>query len=405
MKEVLTKHGVKAVMLFIAELNGFKSGTVKAKAHYGLKCWLTSKLHELDYTDYSAQIKANSVITDKERAKLLEEEAKRIEDTNSEAHENIWLERLYTGLDAHFRAGDIVKTTALKYRETLVKLLSRHKDSTFIWDVPIELDASASMIQWMGVLMGDHRLTDMTNVTGNILSDPWAFDGIPRTQFKHAATPMLYGSARACHELWRDKKHNYTINQIELFNKEIASGALGVANALKDFIINNCKPTETMKVDVNGEQFNIECNRYRQIGDTTTKYDIYDSITKRIKTVVHTTTKSIADLEQFRRYFVTLLVHNLDSQVANKVISKVMDKYGWGIDIHDAFIVHPNAALSVRRWYAEELTTVYINRKEILANYFKSIGIGAEAQSELNRLQAMVHPITGTFKANLMALK
>ena len=82
-----------------------------------------------------------------------------------------------------------------------------------------------------------------------------------------------------------------------------------------------------------------------------------------------------------------------------------MDKHGWGIDIHDAFIVHPNAALDVRRWYAAELTHVYNNRATILTNYFKSIGIGNEAKAEWNRLMSMVHPITGTFKANLMALK
>lgn len=405
MKQVLTKHGVKAVMLFIAELNGFKSGTVKAKVHYGVNCWLTSKLHELDYTDYTSTIKANSVITDAERTKQLEEEAKRLEDVNAETHENMWLERLYNGLDNHFNISSIIKTKAITDRDALIYIMNKHVKSTYLWDIPIELDASASMIQWMGVLMGDHRLTDMTNVTGITLSDPWAFEGIPRTQFKHAATPMLYGSSKACHELWQDRKHQYTLQQVELFNKEITSGALGIANMLKEFLINNCKPTERMKVNINDEIFEIECNRYRHIGDTTTKYDIYDSITKRIRTIVHTTTKSVADLDQFRRYFVTLLVHNLDSQVANKVIGKVMTKYGWGIDIHDAFIVHPNAALDVRRWYAAELTHVYNNRSAILTNYFNSIGIGNEAQAEWNRLISMVHPITGTFKANLMALK
>ena len=308
MKQVLTKHGVKAVMLFIAELNGFKSGTVKAKVHYGLTCWLTSKLHELDYTDYTSIIKANSVITEAERTRQLEEEAKRLEDVNAEAHENMWLERLYNGLDNHFNISNIIKTKAITDRDALIYIMHKHAKSTYLWDIPIELDASASMIQWMGVLMGDHRLTDMTNVTGITLSDPWAFEGIPRTQFKHAATPMLYGSSKACHELWQGRKYQYTLQQVELFNKEITSGALGIANMLKEFLINNCKPTERMKVNINDEIFEIECNRYRHIGDTTTKYDIYDSITKRIRTIVHTTTKSVADLDQFRRYFVTLLI-------------------------------------------------------------------------------------------------
>lgn len=98
-------------------------------------------------------------------------------------------------------------------------------------------------------------------------------------------------------------------------------------------------------------------------------------------------------------------MHNLDSQVANKVIGLAMDKYGWAIDIHDAFIVHPNAARDVRRWYANELTHIYNNRHTILADYFASIGIGAEAQAHWNRVMAMVQPVTGAFKANTMALK
>lgn len=98
-------------------------------------------------------------------------------------------------------------------------------------------------------------------------------------------------------------------------------------------------------------------------------------------------------------------MHNLDSQVANSVISKVMDKYNWGIDIHDAFIVHPNAARDVRRWYSQELTNIYNNRHTILANYFKSINIGPEAQAHWDRLTQLVVPVTGAFKANPMALK
>lgn len=308
MKKILDKHGVRAVMLFIAELNGFKSGTVKAKVHFGLQCWLANKLHNLDYTDYSSIIKANNVITDKERATQLKAEADRLEDVNSEAHENIWLERIYDQLDKHFQALPIIKRKALVDREALLLLASRHLESTHQWDVPAELDASASMLQYIGCLTGDIRLLSMTNVAGKTLSDPWSFPGIPRTMFKHAATPLLYGSSKACHELWQSKGHKYTLDQIQLFNQEIATGALGVANAFKEFLIVNCKPTATMTPNIMGEIFTIECNRYRHIGDTTTKYDIFDTITNSIRRISHTTTRKEADLEQFRRYFVTLLI-------------------------------------------------------------------------------------------------
>ena len=380
-KQILNKHGLRAVMLFIAELNGFKSGSVKDKERTGINCWLNSTLHEPDYST---------------------------EEGRAEAHENIWLERLYSSLDKHFQLeafSDAFKQEAINDRDTLIKLLARHDKATHLWDVPIELDASASMIQYIGALLGDRRLLEMTNVIGSTLSDPWAFPGIPRTQFKHAATPLLYGSSRACHELWQSKGHKYTLEQIELFNKELQSGALGLANAFKEFLITNCKPTETMHPHIADEVFEIECNRYRNVGDHMTKYDIFDTITNSVRRITHTTTRKEADLEQFRRYFVTLLIHNLDSQVANKVIKQVMDKFGWGIDIHDAFIVHPNAAKDTRKWYANELTSIYNNRHTILTNYFKSIGIGAEAQAHWDRVMSLVHPIAGAFKANPMALK
>ena len=378
MKKILDKHGIRAVMLFIAELNGFKSGTVKSKAHFGLKCWLSTTLHQPDYS---------------------------AEEGRAEAHENIWLERLYDGLDKHFDVTNLIKSKALTNRDALIYIANRHNKSTFLWDIPLELDASASMLQYIGLLTADSRLLSMTNVIGSTLSDPLAFPGIPRTQFKHAATPMLYGSSKACHELWQAKKHKYTIEQIQAFNTELASGALGVANAFKEFLITNVKPKEFMTPNINGEIFQIECNRYRNVGDHTTKYDIYDTITNSIRCISHTTTRKEADLEQFRRYFVTLLIHNLDSQVANKVIGKVMDKYGWGIDIHDAFIVHPNAARDVRKWYSQELTHIYNNRTRILANYFQSINIGPEAQAHWDKVKSLVQPIQGAFKANPMALK
>lgn len=244
----------------------------------------------------------------------------------------------------------------------------------------------------------------MTNVIGSELSDPWAFDGIPRLQFKHSATPMLYGSSRACHELWQDKGHKYTIEQVQAFNKELATGALGVANQFKEFIINNVKPSEKMTVRIHKEEFEIECNRFRNIGEETTQYDIFDTKDAAIKRITHTNTTKVPDLDQFRRYFVTLLIHNLDSQVADTVIGKIMAKYEWGIDIHDAFVINPEAAEDTRTWYAQELTKIYDNRKEILVNYFTSIGIGAEAQGQWATLKTMIQP-TEEFKVSPMALK
>ncbi|MHB8098051.1 MAG: hypothetical protein ACYDD5_00495 [Sulfuricurvum sp.] len=260
------------------------------------------------------------------------------------------------------------------------------------------------MLAYIGALLGDERLLSMTNAHGTDLTDPWEFPGIPRTQFKHAATPMLYGSSKPCHDLWQAKGHKYTLDQVKAFNAELSSGPLGLANAFKDFLITNCKPQAQMEVHLFNERFTIECNRFRNVGETTKVYAIYDTDNNAIRTIHHTDTVRVPDLEQFRRYFVTLAIHGLDSQVADKVMAKVMAKYSWGMDIHDAFIINPEAAEDTRLWYAAEIDNIYANRKTILANYFTSIGIGPEAQSKWNKVQSMVHPVTD-FVCSPMTLK
>jgi len=374
-RNIATNAGVYAYALFIAELNGFKSGTELAKAQFGIECYQSTVLHDLD---------PNS------------------EDDRAEFHENFWLQRIYNELDNYFdTAIEPIDSRTANYDQ----LLSVTTDNSHKWSTPIEEDASASMLQWMGVLLNDERLMSMTNVIGDTLTDPWNFEGIPRKQFKTAATPMLYGSSKPCHELWSDAKIAYTLEQVQLFNTELSSGALGVANAFKDFLINNCKPTETMQPHIIDEVFTIECNRYKHIGEETKSYQLFDTITNSVRQIYHTDTKKVADLEQFRLYMVTLLVHNIDSQAANYVANKCFDKYNWIIDIHDAFIVCPEAADDVRTWYIEFMSMVHSRREEILANFFKSIGIGAESQAEWDRVKSLIQPMQGEFKPNKMALK
>ena len=257
-----------AIALFIAELIGNKPTTKQLKIDAGYNAWINNELHNLD---------PNS------------------ESDRAEFHENIWLQRLYTELDRAFYC-------------TSYNRDSSKQPIVINWTVPIEADASASMLQWMGCLLGDKRLLSMTNVIGDTLSDPWHFDGIPRKQFKAAATPLLYGSSQATHQLWKDGNFEYTQTQLQLFNNELSNGAFGLANQFKEFIINNVKPKESMLVQIHNEFLEIECNRFKHIGTETIKYDIYDTITDSIRTIEHTTTKSIPDLEQFRRYFVTLLI-------------------------------------------------------------------------------------------------
>jgi len=365
-----------AVFLFIAELTGSfvpGSGTEKDKIECGQKDYIGFNFHELD----------------------LSEEADR-----KDLHENLWLERLYDELDDYF--GIVNDDGTMRW---LAIDLEKYRTESYKWTVPIELDASASMLQYEGLLTGDARLLNMTNVIGDTLEDPWKLKGMPRMMLKKAATPMLYGSSQACHELWQSNGISYTKDDIERYTMEMANGPFGVANLLKEFIINNASPSEDMTVKIWNEEFNVSCNRWRNIGEKTKAYKIWDSIDQQYNVVLHTDTKKIPDLKQFRRYFMTLLVHNLDSQVANTVIGKVMNKYGWGIPIHDAFIVSPAAASDVRKWYAEELTKIYNDRDQILQDYFRSIGITSAAKDQWNTLKSKVEHIVGKFQANPMALK
>lgn len=271
-----TTNGANAIYLFIAELNGYKVGTAEEKLEYGKACYVHTKLHNPDITTEAGR---------------------------KDFHEGIWLQRLYKDLDNFY---GITSTMFLSTRRTDAILAGTH--TNYKWTVPIELDAGASMLQVIGALLGSTELLTMTNVIGTTLSDPWSCEGIPRTMFKHASTPMLYGSSKACHELWQDNGHKYTMEQVHIYNKALQAGGLAQANAFKEFIINYCKPSPTMLVDIDGCKFTIECNRYKNIGDITTKYDIYDSVDETINEVYHTHTHKEPDLDQFRRYFVTLLI-------------------------------------------------------------------------------------------------
>ncbi len=373
------KTEVNAIMLFIAELTGSfvpGSGTVKTKIACGQKDYVSNNLHEIDLND---------------------------EEDRKELHENMWLERLYDELDHYFQ---IPNTT----NKRLVRALSvstsvSYRKEGYKWTVPLELDASASMLQYMGILLGDKRLMEMTNVIGDTLEDPWKLEGMSRAMLKTAATPQLYGSSQACHALWQDAGINYTADDVALYSEEMKDGAFGVANLLKEFIINNSAPKATMKVKIWNEEFEISCNRFRNVGEKTKAYKIWDSIDKQYKIVLHTDTKKVPDLEQFRRYFMTLLIHNLDSQVADTVSGKLAEKYGWVIPIHDAFLISPAAAMDCRMWYAEELAKIYRDRKQILRDYFNSIGITSAALDQWATLRSKIVPLDGDIEINPMALK
>jgi hypothetical protein len=345
-REIDTTH----IYLFIAELLGSKPTTIQQKEQYGMTAYIERKLPKLNPFD---------------------------EDDRKDWHENIWLTRLYDELDS-FYAG------TLQY-----------------WTVPIELDGTASMLQVTGVLLNDQGYTDTTNVTNSShLKDVWTIPGLKRQQVKYALTPKLYGSSASTAKLWTKNKVEYTTTQLIQIETELRSGQFALANKFKDFIIDNVVPKQTQEVRVWNEVFTVECNHYRQVSEYVKPYVAWDSTEDLPTTIHHTITKKVPDLERFKLYFQTLLVHNLDSQIANSVCSTIQQL----IPIHDAFIVSPNRALETRKAYAHMLDLIYADREEILHNYFKSIGIHKTAMYEFHQLLKLVTPHTN-FKAQLTALK
>ena len=237
------------------------------------------------------------------------------------------------------------------------------------------------------------------------LNDAWYIDGLTRNHVKKASTPRLYGSDQAVHALWKKAGLDFTLEELNLMNGQFSDGALGLADAFKEFVINNCNPKPEMQVKIFGEEFTIKCNHWKRVGDVPVIYDLYDTSTGRVRRITHTKTKQVPDLDRFRRYFQTLLIHHLDSRVCDYVSGKTYEKYGFVLDVHDAYIVSPIAAADVRKWYGEYMDSIYENRNSILVEYFNSIGITGTSIAEWQSVMDKVVPIEDGFKCRPYALK
>lgn len=143
---------------------------------------------------------------------------------------------------------------------------------------------------------------------GETLTDAWAHNTITnRTQFK-TIMRQCYGSQMSPDKMWDDMDIPYTNEEVLAFEHELLYGELAVANAFKDFIIQECNPEATMTLHVWNEKPDITCNKFFHVGEMTTRFDLYDTTTNSIRTVYHTDTKKVPDLKSFRRYFVTALI-------------------------------------------------------------------------------------------------
>jgi len=276
-----------------------------------------------------------------------------------ELFENIWLERLYADLEAWYA------------------------DNTHQFTTPIEVDFSASNITIIGLLLGHTDYVDHTRYM-------WEINGLSKLHIKKAQTPYVFGSSAPITQLWKKAGLKWNTNQIKLMRHHQTHGKFAIANEFKDIIINHCTPKEVMQLHVGDEKFDekfrVECNRYKHVGDTTKQYVVLNTVEDKLNIIRHTTTHKVADLGQFKRYFVTGLVHNADSQTADNVVKPL----SWVIPIHDAFITTVIEARKAKELAVIEMQKLYDNRETIVLNYFKSIGLTDEGYLRYAKLKGKI---------------
>ena len=345
----LDENAIGEIYLAVAELLGLKRETIEQRKLAGMAACKAKTLPNLDIST---------------------------EEGEDELYELIWLERIYTMFDNYDGSN---------------------------WNVPLEFDMTASVIAITGALLNDYNMWDETNmIYGGKLKDVWS-KGIDRKQFKYAATPLLYGSSQPCTALWKKKKVKYTVDDIKLFNKELTQGTLGLANDFKDYIIGNVDPKPVMNVVVGDDTFKVYCNKYHAVGEYVKKYPLYDTALDSVLTINHTHTEKVADLEQFKLYFQTLLIHGIDSQAMDYTVAELE----WSIPIYDAVITMPNSSKLAKKRMATFMDKIRSNRVSILGNYFDSIGIKKTIgnMKQLNAVMAKVTPIAEDIKCDITCMK
>ena len=155
-----------------------------------------------------------------------------------------------------------------------------------------------------------------------------------------------------------------------------------------------------MKVKIWGQEFTIKCNRYKHKGDYKVRYNIFDSASNKVKTIWHMHTQNVPDLEQFRRFFVTLICHHLDSRIMDYICRNI----NWIIPIHDAAIVSPIDAQETRTLYCSQIDKIHNERQTIISEYFESIGIDSSSAMDWKRVREAIITAVG-FSCQPMALK
>lgn len=332
-------NGIENAMLFIAELcKGFEPDIDK-KIEIGIDCYVNREYHDLD-TSTEKGLDA--------------------------AFENIWLERLYKDLEAV------------------------EADSNHLVTTPVEVDFSSSNLVLLGLLLDHKEYYDSSKYM-------WDISGLTKQHVKFAQTPYVFGSTSPISKLWDKNRLEYTSEQVAIMKEAQTKGKFTVANEFKDIIINHCHPTAEVNMVIDREQFVVECNKVKHVGDTTKQYVALDTESNKFKVIHHTNTHSIPDLQQFKRYFVTGLIHNIDSQILDNICMKSE----WMIPIHDASVCTWNGATDVRAQALVEMKHINDNGRDIIYNYFKSINVDVKGMVKLKNLYTKIDNLNSTSRITI----
>jgi hypothetical protein len=315
------KEQMGDIYYFIAELLGSKATTERGKIAQGMKWYRERKLPKLDLDT---------------------------EHDRSELHELIWLTRIY---------------------DRLTELYS--KAMPFIrWDIPLEIDASMSIAQIVGALTNEKRLLERTNVIGSTLSDPWYIEGVRRLAAKAVGTPVFYGSSQSATTLIKSKGLISTNEEIAAIRKEFATGGLAVMKLFKDALIQNYNvQTPTLQINIMDDTFTVTVNKFKQAGARIVITEAWNG-KKYQRSFTHEPIL-IPDYSRMKLFWATCLIHNLDSQIMDKIANATDE---WMLTIHDAAIVLPGTARRTRKAYALQLKEVNNRRNSILTGFRQSIG-------------------------------
>ena len=309
------------IYYFIAELMGSKAPTEVAKIIDGMEYYARRELPEIDINT---------------------------EEGRKDLHELIWLTRIYTRLD--------------KLYANILPFVS--------WDIPLEVDASMSIAQFVGALTNDERLLTRTNMIGDNLSDPWYIKGVRRLSAKSVGTPTFYGSSQSAVSLIKKAGLSVDKEEIKAIRKEFALGGLAIMKQFKDAIIKNYALHEpVIKVKIWNDTFNIEVNKFKPAGAEIVVTEAWNG-----KKYVKSFTREpilVPDYKYMKLFWATCLIHNLDSQAMDNIAYVIEE---WMLTIHDAIITAPGTASRCRHQYARQLKDINTNRHTIIRDFRDSIG-------------------------------